>query len=189
MALGAVTKAGIIINEGKNYMKKALFAMVLTVTVCSMSYAGGAMADLKGSASVEGAAAIPEQVIGNPHRADSFTTTVMELPDIRAAIAIFDRVRVKGEAENADCYSTQAVIESSVRGFNPAKWYILFGDAQVMLTGPEIQSMITMFDRLHVASTRTADINLVSRVVIKSRTCNMRPAVWTAFYKKNPKFD
>lgn len=193
-------KAGVkIIMRGKINMKKGLFVVMLTVTVCSMSYAETALNALKGSAgslSVVGVATPPAPV-SDEKVMEALTTVVMELPDVRAMIGIFDRVSVKGKAENADCYSTEAVIESSVLGFNPATWSIIFvnsanftkGKKVVPLTGTEIPAMITMFDRLHVASIRRAEINLISTVLIKSRTCNMRPAVWTVTYKKNPKFD
>lgn len=180
-------------------MRKALFAVMLT-TVCPMSHAETAMEALKGSAGrlpVAGTVAPPVPAIENAPQEDPFTTEAMEQADIAAVTGIIGRVGYLGKEEPGDCYSYEAVIESRVRGFNPAKWSIIYVDTSnftkgkkvVALTDTEIRSMITMFDRLHVASTRLADITLVSEVAIKARSCHTRPLVWTVTYRKNPRFD
>lgn len=183
-------------------MKKVLFAVMLTVTVCSISYAGSAINALKGSAGplpVVEAVSPPSPVSVEKVPGDALTTVLMDQTDIPVVIGIFNRVHVKGRAQNADCYSTEAVIESRVRSFNPAKWSIIFvnsenftkGKRVVALTETEIPSMIAMFDRLHVAVSRLNGIDLVSQVTITSRSCNLRPAVWTVRYydKTNSQID
>jgi hypothetical protein len=75
------------------------------------------------------------------------------------------------------------VIASSAIQMNPAKWTIAFADRELELTSAEIQSMITLFNRLDVGGTLTG-ITHVSQVTIKSKVCGMNPANWTATYKK-----
>ncbi|MCX5793168.1 MAG: hypothetical protein NTY45_13270 [Elusimicrobia bacterium] len=110
------------------------------------------------------------------------TVAVLVQAEIITMIGIFDRVGVKAKSENADCSSEQVVIESSVRSFNPAKWSINFDGAKVALTSEEIPSMVAMFGRLNVRAIPQNGIDRVSQVIIKSRVCNLRPAVWTATY-------
>ncbi len=178
-------------------MKNAILAIILTGTMCSMAHAGSALDALKktaGPVSVEKAVNLtagPVSVgkiltlIAPPKNrriaADSVTFS-LERSDIDSLIGIFDRVGVKGKSENGDCYSTEVIIDTRVRGFNPAEWSIIFNDDAATLTKEEIPSMIDMFNRLKVGSSLISGITRVSEVTIKSRVCNLRPAVWTATY-------
>ena len=114
---------------------------------------------------------------------DGLTTASLQETDVMALIGIFDRVSVPAVSENADCSSTQAVIESRVTGFNPAKWTIVFGGSKVSLTPTEVQSMIAMLNDLKVAVVVTG-ITDVQQVTVTSRACNLSAAIWTATYKK-----
>jgi len=171
-------------------MKMILAAVVVGVMQCGMAFAGqNAMDVLVESAGSPSVAAVVKLPVPAPAAsgsavADSRVTVAMDPADIPAVIGIFNRVQVKAVAQNADCSASEAVIESRVRSFNPAKWSILSGDIKAALTQTEIPSMITMFNRLQVAVNQENSIDLRSIVTIKSRVCNLRPAVWTVTYNK-----
>ncbi len=169
-------------------MKRAIYAAAVVLGLAGGAYADTAAEQLgldktaAAQAAVAEVAPVPKPVTGkNSLVPQNHLTVPLVQAEIKNLIGIFDRVGVVATVENADCTTTRAVIDTRHRGFNPNKWSIAYGNIRAALTSEEIPSLVSLFDRLDVAPVANG-IETVYQVTVKSRVCNVRPAVWTATY-------
>jgi hypothetical protein len=106
-----------------------------------------------------------------------------------AALALVNRIEAADVRVNADCSETEVVIESRVKGYNPARWTVTFIDSvsrrtdERSLERDEVAAAIALFDRVEVPLIKQNSVMSLQSVRVKSRSCGMSPAIWTVSYE------